>query len=192
MRAGTAALHRVTWGEPPPSSCRSAIHNAKCTDVLPRHPHATLSHRVTTTLERHDERHMTKIQRSGNQPTPIATPGAARVLAAGSSQANEVSRLSKAAATMLTGQPNASIPPELLTSIRQLHGSGEALHKAACRVFLRHQLARSLGIAASTEESLDALVGDVVKLMEADRELHASILAAGQSLVQMSRKSSVG
>lgn len=147
----------------------------------------------TSEEKRYVGRHMTKIERSGHQPALIPTQVSARKAAAGNSGELlcEVASLSKAAASTLTSYSGTTVSPELLSNIRQLRGSGDVLQKAACRMFLRHHLARSLGLATTTDESLDALVGDVVKLMESDRELQGAILAAGKSLVQLSREPGV-
>lgn len=123
-----------------------------------------------------------------NAPTPTQVMHQA---ASGRSQcspkAPDASRLASLTSNALTDPASGSIAPELLNSIQALTGAGDALHKAAFRLFLRHRLAKTLGEDATANAALDTLVDDVFKLMAADQELHNALLEAGKALVRLSR-----
>lgn len=99
----------------------------------------------------------------------------------------ELKNLAGAASQATADLSNASIPPELLVTIRGLQGTGDTLYRAAFFVFFRHRLASNLR-STTTLDSLDALAEEVIEVMASDRELRASILIAGEALIQRSAK----
>lgn len=103
-------------------------------------------------------------------------------------KASELKNLAEVLTQPTAEHPHAAIPPELLATIRSLHGTGDTLYSAAFFAFLRHRLASNLP-SELTLSSLDALAEEVIEVMSSDRELRASILIAGEALIQRSAKS---
>lgn len=83
---------------------------------------------------------------------------------------------------------DTQVPVDLQLAIRELQSTGIALHMAAFRMFLRHNLAKEFGMAPLAEPSLEMLLDEVLNLMKSDHDLKDSIIDAGQRLVELSQK----
>jgi len=88
----------------------------------------------------------------------------------------------------IEGDDDPSVPVEVRLAVAELTGSGDTLHRAAFRIFLRHCLGKELGVPMPSSSSLDTLLDEVLARMETDANLWNSALTAGQRLVEQSQR----
>jgi hypothetical protein len=136
-------------------------------------------------------KHMTKIGDVAQQAALIRMQMAARLASTKNTTGALDTHQQDAPSIENETHLGSTVSPDVLSAVRELHGQGDAVRKAAFRILLRQRIAKDLKLPlATTDPSVEGLVDDVLRQMEADKDLSESILVAGQALVHLSQQGS--
>lgn len=80
------------------------------------------------------------------------------------------------------------VSPDVLTQIATLTDLGPQHRRQAFRIFMQSKLAQQFDVSTANDSTFNQLVDEVLATMEADSELNAALLDAGQRLVDLALK----